>query len=297
MSVARAEVRRGANPPGGARGWLPAAAFLGPPTIWIGALFLLPMATVVLLSFWRVVDYTLIPDFTLANFQKLFRPLYLGVFWRTIKIALLVTAISLAVGYPVAYYLARKTSRFRLTLVVLVILPLWTSYLVRTYAWMLILGTNGAINQALAALGLTDAPVTWLLYSDFAVTLALVHIYMPFLILPLYAVLEKLDPRLFEAAKDLGGGRWRTFLHVTLPLSLPGVATGCLFVFIPAMGAFVTPELLGGPRSVLIGSMVAQQFGAIFDYPMGSAMSLAIMAVIFAVAACLLRAGRPAGAA
>ena len=295
MAVAGGEVRGPDRL--GARGLLPALAFLGPPSLWIGVLFILPMATIVLLSFWRVVDYDIVAEFTLANYQKLFRPLYLSVFWRTIRIAAVVTVISLLIGYPVAYYLARKTHRFRMVLVVLVILPLWTSYLVRTYAWMLILGTKGAINQALQAIGLIDAPISWLLYSDFAVTLALVHIYVPFLILPLYAVLEKLDPRLMEAAKDLGGGRWRTFLHVTLPLSLPGVATGCLFVFIPAMGSFVTPELLGGPRSILIGSMVAQQFGAAFDYPMGSAMALAIMAVILAVAACLLRAGRPAGAA
>jgi spermidine/putrescine transport system permease protein len=276
---------------------LAAVAFLGPPTLWIGALFILPMATMVLLSFWRVVDYNIVADWTLANYERLIRPLYLGIFWRTIKIALLVTFISLIIGYPVAYFLARKTKRFQLILLVLVILPLWTSYLVRTYAWMLILGTNGAINQALQALGLTDAPVAWLLYSDFAVTLALVHIYVPFLILPLYAVLEKLDPRLLEAAKDLGGGRWRTFLHVTLPLSLPGVATGCLFVFIPSMGAFVTPELLGGARSIMIGSVVAQQFGIAYDYPLGSAMSLAILAIILVAATLFLRAGRPAGTA
>lgn len=280
-----------------ARNFIAGSAFLGPPTIWIGALFFLPMIAIVLLSFWRVVDYDIVADFTLTNYEKLFRPLYLSVFWRTIKISLLVTVISLFIGYPVAYYLARKTQRFRLTLVVLVILPLWTSYLVRTYAWMLILGTNGAINQALQAIGLISEPITWLLYSDFAVTLALVHIYMPFLILPLYSVLEKLDPRLLEASKDLGGGRWRTFLYVTLPLSLPGVATGCLFVFIPSMGSFVTPELLGGTRSILIGSMVAQQFGAAYDYPLGSAMSLAIMAIILVVAVVLLRTGRPAGTA
>ena len=279
------------------RGTLAATVFLGPPALWIGALFILPMATMVLLSFWRVVDYNIVAEWTLANYERLARPLYLGIFWRTIKIAALVTIISLVIGYPVAYFLARKTRRFRLTLLVLVILPLWTSYLVRTYAWMLILGTNGAINQALQGLGLVDAPVSWLLYSDFAVTLALVHIHVPFLILPLYAVLEKLDPRLLEAAKDLGGGRWRTFLHVTLPLSLPGVATGCLFVFIPSMGAFVTPELLGGARSIMIGSVVAQQFGVAFDYPLGSAMSLAILAIILVVATGLLRAGRPAGTA
>jgi spermidine/putrescine transport system permease protein len=279
------------------RGLAAATAFLAPPGLWIGLFFVLPMATIVLLSFWRVVDYDIVTDFTLANYQKLFRPLYLDVFWRTIKVSLLVTVISLLVGYPVAYYLARKTRRFRVTLLVLVILPLWTSYLVRTYAWMLILGTKGAVNQGLQAVGLTSEPISWLLYSDFAVTLALVHIYVPYLILPLYSVLEKLDPSLFEAAKDLGGGRWRTFLHVTLPLSLPGVATGCLFVFIPAMGSFVTPELLGGTRSILIGSIVAQQFGVAFEYPLGSAMALAIMGIILLAAVALLRVGRPAGVA
>jgi spermidine/putrescine transport system permease protein len=279
------------------RGLTAAAAFLAPPGVWIGLFFVLPMATIVLMSFWQVVDYDIVANFTLANYEKLFRPLYLDVFWRTIKVSLLVTAISLLVGYPVAYFLARKTRRFRVTLLVLVIMPLWTSYLVRTYAWMLILGTKGAVNQALQAVGLTSEPIAWLLYSDFAVTLALVHIYMPYLILPLYSVLEKLDPSLFEAAKDLGGGRWRTFLHITLPLSLPGVATGCLFVFIPAMGSFVTPELLGGTRSILIGSIVAQQFGVAFEYPLGSAMALAIMGIILLAAVALLRAGRPAGVA
>ncbi len=279
------------------RGLATASGFLLPPSLWVGLFFVLPMATIVLLSFWRVVDYDIVADFTLANYERLFRPLYLDVFWRTIKVSLLVTAISLVIGYPVAYYLARKTKRFRITLLVLVILPLWTSYLVRTYAWMLILGTKGAVNQALQSVGLIDEPISWLLYSDFAVTLALVHIYMPYFILPLYSVLEKLDPSLFEAAKDLGGGRWRTFLHVTLPLSLPGVATGCLFVFIPAMGSFVTPELLGGTRSILIGSIVAQQFGVAFEYPLGSAMALAIMGIILLVAVALLRLGRPSGAA
>ena len=279
------------------RGFAAATAFLAPPGLWIAVFFVLPMATIVLLSFWRVVDYDIVADFTLANYQKLFRPLYLDVFWRTIKVSLLVTVISLLIGYPVAYYLARKTRRFRVTLLVLVILPLWTSYLVRTYAWMLILGTKGAVNQGLQAVGLTSEPISWLLYSDFAVTLALVHIYVPYLILPLYSVLEKLDPSLFEAAKDLGGGRWRTFWHITLPLSLPGVATGCLFVFIPSMGSFVTPELLGGTRSILIGSIVAQQFGVAFEYPLGSAMALAIMGIILLAAVALLRAGRPAGVA
>jgi spermidine/putrescine transport system permease protein len=292
-----------------ARRSIAATGFLAPPSLWLAAFFLLPMVTVVLYSFWRIADYNLVADFTFSNYEKLARPLYVTVFWRTLKISIYVTVLSLLIGYPVAYYLARKVRRFRLTLLMLVILPLWTSYLVRTYAWMLLLGTNGVVNHALQGLGLTDAPVTWLLYSDFAVTialvhiympylilpLALVHIYMPYLILPLYAVLEKLDPNLLEASRDLDGGRLRTFLHVTLPLSLPGVATGCLFVFIPSMGSFVTPELLGGTRSILIGSIIAQQFGVAFEYPFGSAMSLVVMAMILVVSVVVLRTARPAG--
>ena len=274
---------------------LSAVSFLAPPNAWLVLFFVLPMATMVMYSFWQVVDYQIVADFTFRNYQRLTGNLYVTVFWRTIRISIIVTVLSLLIGYPVAYYLARKVRRFQLTMLMLIILPLWTSYLVRTYAWMLLLGTNGVINKALLAVGITDQPVSWLLYSDFAVTVALVHIYMPYLILPIYAVLEKLDGSLFEAAKDLGGGRVRTFLHVTLPLSLPGVATGCIFVFIPAMGSFVTPELLGGTRSILIGSIIAQQFGVAYEYPFGSAMALVVMVIILAFATLALRFGRPKG--
>jgi len=274
---------------------LDGTAFLTPPGVWLLLFFVLPMLSMVLFSVWRTVDYKLVASFTLENYERLAGSLYVNVFWRTLRISLYVTLLSLFIGYPVAYFLARKVRRFRLTLLMLLVLPLWTSYLVRTYAWMLILGTNGVINQSLRGLGLIEQPISWLLYSDFAVTIALVHIYMPYLVLPLYAVLEKVDGSLLEAARDLGGGRWRTFWHVTLPLSLPGIATGCLFVFIPSMGAFVTPELLGGTRSILIGSIIAQQFGVSFQYPFGSAMSLVLMAVILAFAVVALRYGRPAG--
>lgn len=272
-------------------------AFLGGAKAWLLLFFVVPMATMALYSVWRVADYQIVADFTLRNYERIGGALYVKVFWSTLRVSLLVTLLSLLIGYPVAYFLARKVRRFRFTLLMLVILPLWTSYLVRTYAWMLILGTQGVINQALMAIGLTDEPLSWLLYSDFAVTLALVHIYMPFLILPLYAVLEKIDPAVLEAAWDLGGGRVQTFLRVILPLSMPGVVTGCLFVFIPSMGAFVTPELLGGTRSIMIGSVIAQQFGVAFEYPFGSALALALMGVILAVATLLLRYGKPRGLA
>lgn len=274
-----------------------ALAFLAPPTVWLVLFFVLPMIVMLLFSFWQTVNFKIVPTFTLANYANLLKPLYASTFARTVRISLIVTALSAVLGYPVAYFLARKVHRFRTVLLMLVILPLWTSYLVRTFAWMLLLGTNGVINYVLRGFGLIDQPLSWLLYSDFAVTIALVHIYMPFMILPLYAVLEKLDPRLLEAAGDLGAGPGRTFLHVTLPLSLSGLVTGCLFVFIPSMGAFVTPELLGGTRSILIGSIIAQQFGVAFEYPFGSAMALGLMAVILTVATVTLRYGRLRGLA
>jgi spermidine/putrescine transport system permease protein len=275
---------------------LTALTFLAAPNLWLVFFFVCPMIAMVLYSFWQVADYQIVADFTLRNYQKIGGPLYTRVFFATIKLSVYVTALSLLIGYPVAYFLARKVRRYKMTLLLLVILPLWTSYLVRTYAWMLILGTQGVINQALMGVGLTREPITWLLYSDFAVTIALVHIYMPYLILPLYVVLEKIDPSLLEAAWDLGGGKFRTFVSVILPLSLPGIASGCLFVFIPAMGAFVTPELLGGTRSIMTGSIIAQQFGVAYEYPFGSALALALMGVIFATAAVTLRYGKPRGA-
>ena len=274
-----------------------ALPFLGAPMLWLGAFFVVPMLAVVLYSFWRVADYRIVADFTVESYRRLADGLYTGVFVRTLRISLTVTALSLLIGYPVAYFLARKVRRLKLTLLLLVILPLWTSYLVRSYAWMLILGREGVANQALLGAGLIDAPLAWLLYSDFAVTIALVHIYLPYLILPLYAVLEKIDASVLEAAWDLGGGRIRTFLSVILPLSLPGVATGCLFVFIPSMGAFITPELLGGTRSIMIGSIVAQQFGVAYEYPFGSAIALTLMGLILLFSVAILRAGRLPGAA
>ena len=248
-----------------------------------------------LYSFWQVVDYQIVADLTLGNYQRISGDLYVGVLSRTVRISVLVTVLSLLIGYPVAYFLAKKVRYWKLTLLLLVVMPLWTSYLIRTYAWMLILGTEGVVNRLLLAAGLTSEPLTWLLYSDFAVTIALIHIYLPYLILPLYAVLERIDGSLLEAAWDLGSGRVRTFISIILPLSLPGVATGCLFVFIPSMGAFITPELLGGTQSIMIGSIIAQQFGVAYDYPFGSALALVLMGFILAASVSMLRGGRLQG--
>lgn len=231
------------------------------------------------------------PDFTLVNYRRLLGSLYVDVTLRTLRVAAVTTVLSLLIGYPVSYFLARSVRRFRTALLMLVILPLWTSYLVRTFAWMMILGRNGIVNQTLVGAGMIDEPLEWLLYSDVAVIIALVHIYMPYMVLPIYAVLEKLDGRLLEAARDLGAGPVRVFCTVILPLSLPRIATGAIFVFVPSMGAFVTPELLGGTKGMMLGNIIAQQFGGTFEYPFGSALTMVMIAIVAAMAALGLRFG------
>lgn len=268
---------------------------LGLPVVWVAAFFVLPITFVILYSFWPTVNYQIVHEFTLHNYARIRGNVYLKVIFSTLKTSLIVTFVAVLLGYPVAYHLARKVKNFRSMLVILVILPLWTSYLVRTFAWMLILGRDGIVNHFLQGIGLLDKPITWLLYSNFAVTLALINIYVPFLILPTYSVLERMDWNLLEAARDLGASRWRAFREITLPLSLPGITTGGLFVFISSMGAYVTPELLGGPSSQMIGDIIAQQFGATYEYGFGSALALVLMLTILVVAAIGLYFGRPKG--
>lgn len=272
-----------------------AISLLTPATGWFGLFFMLPLAAMLVVSFWLVANYQLVPHFGFHNYTKLAQPLYLSIVLRTFAIAAAVTILSALIGFPVAYYLARRAKRARVLILTLIVLPLWTSYLVRSFAWMLVLGTSGVLNGFLQAIGITDQPIRWFLYSEFAVILALVHIYLPFFILPVFAVLEKLDHRLLEASSDLGAGPWTTFWTVTLPLSRPGISTGCLLVFIPAAGAYVTPELLGGPSVIMIGSVIAQQFGLVFEYPFGSALALALMAGILVVALGMLRLGQISG--
>jgi spermidine/putrescine transport system permease protein len=255
--------------------------------------FLAPLFVLFIYSFWVVENYRIVVDPGLRNYTKIISgEIYYSVAIRTIRIALVVTVLSLLIGYPVAYYLARKVRRFRFTLLMLIIMPLWISFLVRTFAWALVLGRNGVINQALQVIGLTDGPLEWLLYSEFAVTIALIHIYMPFMVLPIYAVLERFDGTLLEAARDMGASKLRAFLTVTLPLSMPGVIAGTIFVFVPAIGAYVTPELLGGTDGMMFGNLIAQQFGATFEYPFGSALTVVMIAFVATIISIGLRYGR-----
>jgi putrescine transport system permease protein len=219
---------------------------------------------------------------TLGNYQFLLGDsLYLRAYLTAIKFAGVSTLISLLLGYPMAYAIARASARWRGILLFLVILPFWTSFLIRVYAWIGLLKGNGLINNLLLALGLVHEPLP-LLNNAFAVCLGLVYSYLPFMALPLYAALERLDPALLEAAADLGCRPWQAFLRVTLPLSLPGIAAGSLLVFIPAVGEFVIPDLLGGPDTLMIGKVLWDEFFTNRDWPVASAVAVAMLLLLIA---------------
>ena len=214
-------------------------------------------------------------------------PLYLAAYLGAIRYAAMATAITLLLGYPLAYAIARAPARWRGLLLMLVILPFWTSFLIRVYAWIGLLKDNGLINDALLWLGVIGTPLR-LLDNDFSVTLGLVYAYLPFMVLPLYAQLDKLDPALIEAASDLGARPARAFWQVTLPLSMPGVAAGVLLVFIPSVGEFVIPELLGGPNTLMIGKVLWDEFFVNRDWPTAAALAIAML-VLLAVPMGLMR--------
>ncbi len=206
-------------------------------------------------------------------------PLYVLAYLNSVKIALVSTAICLLIGYPMAYAIARAPRAARVPLLMMIVLPFWTSFLLRVYAWIGILKTEGLANNLLIWLGLIDQPLP-LLHSEFAVHLGIVYSYLPFMVLPLYATLEKMDLSLLEAAADLGCRPFRAFLTVTLPLSWPGVLAGSLLVFIPAVGEFVIPDLLGGPDSLMIGKVLWADFFNNRDWPVASAVAVALLVLL-----------------
>jgi putrescine transport system permease protein len=219
-------------------------------------------------------------DLSGESYRRLFTDdLYAVAYLNAIKFAAVSTVFCLLLGYPLAYGIVRAPRRFRSLLLLLVILPFWTSFLIRVYAWIGLLKENGLINNVLLTLGLIHQPLI-LLNNAFAVYVGIVYSYLPFMVLPLYAQLEKLDPALLEAAADLGCRPWRAFLRVTLPLSMPGIAAGALLVFIPAVGEFVIPSLLGGPDTLMIGKVLWDEFFANHDWPMASAVAVAMLVLL-----------------
>jgi putrescine transport system permease protein len=217
---------------------------------------------------------------TFSNFAFLFQDGYYGIIYlASLKMAAIGTLLCLLLGYPMAYFIARQPPRRRQILLLAVILPFWISFLLRVYAWIGLLGNRGLINQLLLKTGIIDAPLT-LLYNDFAVYLGIVYSYLPFMILPLYANLERLDADLLDVAADLGARRWQVFFDVTLPLSRAGIIGGCLLVFIPAVGEFTIPALLGGADTLMIGRVLWDEFFSSRDWPVASAVSIVLLLLL-----------------
>jgi len=267
--------------------------FYGLLPIWLvlGAFFLAPLGLMLAVSFAQRGTYGGIEPVGdlrsylgsgefLANYARSFETIYLKIGWRSLWMAVLTTVLCLIVSFPAAYYLAiLAPRRWKGLLLGLVVVPFWTSFLIRTYAWMFILRTEGLLNLILMGSGLLHRPLE-LLYTQTAVMIGLVYGELPFMILPLYASLEKLDRSLLEAASDLGAGRFQSFRRVTVPLSLPGIAAGVVLVFIPSLGQFVVSDLLGGARGMLLGNLIQNQFAVARNQPFGAAIAFELMAVV-----------------
>jgi len=280
---------RGTESPGRALSWW----LLGPGLLWIGLLFFVPLCLVVVISFANRGTYGgIVWSFSLTNYLDLLHPLYARILGQSILLAAGTTLLCLVMGFPLAYYIARATPKYQGIWLLLVMIPFWTNFLVRTYAWMFILRTEGLLNTLLLKLGLIATPVE-LLYSNTAVVIGLVYGYLPFMVLPLFAALERVDRTLVEAAWDLYATRWSVFRRVILPLARPGVMAGCLLVFIPSLGAFLTPDLLGGARSMMIGNLIQHEFLVARDWPLGAAISCVLMLLVVGMMAWSLRAMTP----
>jgi len=267
------------------------AGLVIPLVVCLIVLLVAPLVIIVVVSLASRGPYgRTIYTFSFSNYVKALDPLYLTAYWRTIWIAVGTTALCLLVSYPVSYFIALKArEKWRRVLLVLVVIPFWTSFLIRTYAWMLLLRSEGLVNASLMSMGLAGAPLK-LLYNDLAVLVGQVYGELPFMVLPIYVALERLDVRLLEAAEDLGASRFWAFVKVTLPLSRPGLIAGIVLVFIPSLGAFITPDLLGGAKSVMIGNLIQNQFTQL-NQPFGSALSIFLTLAVLVLLLIAIKSG------
>jgi spermidine/putrescine transport system permease protein len=255
---------------------------LAPGLLALVALFYLPQALMFVVSLGSRSQYgTVVYGLGSANYARAIDPLYLWILWRSLLLALATTVLCLMAGYPVAWWLGRVVpAKYRSALLTLIVLPFWTSFLVRMYAWIVLLRSEGVVNNALGALGLPGLP---LLYNDFAVLVGQVYGELPFMIIPLYVSIEKLDTVLLEAAADCGAGPLRTFKSVIIPQTLPGIVAGCVLVFIPSLGAYLAPDLLGGGKTAYMGNLIQSQFAVARDMPFGAALSFVLSVVVLAL--------------
>ncbi|MEW6082998.1 MAG: ABC transporter permease [Chloroflexota bacterium] len=268
---------------------------IGPGALWMLILFNLPILIVLFISLverGRAGGVKLPPVYTLENYTQFFNAcatefsgpgcdplLYIGIFGNSVRIGLIVTLWCILLGYPLSYFIAKQKPLWRDALMILVIIPFWTNFLVRTYALKQVLATEGLFNSFLMSLGLINQPLD-LLFNEFAVVVGLIYGYLPFAILPMYASIEKFDHTLMEAAADLGAPPWRSFLRVMLPMTMPGVVAALVLVFVPVVGAFITPDIMGGGKVEMIGTLINRQFGVARNWPFGSAMSLILMVLV-----------------
>lgn len=258
-------------------------ALISPTLLYLCIFMIIPMILVTVISILKRgtygnIEYTL----SIRNYTRLVDPLYLRILLYSIWVAGLTTVLTILIGYPLAYYIARANPRQRSLLLFLILVPFWTNFIIRIYAWIMILRTEGILNNLLISLGIIDTPLN-ILYTPLAVQIGMVYEFLPFMVLPLYTSLEKIENALLEAAADLGARPWRAFLRVTLPLSVPGIVAGSILVFIPALGMFVVPDLMGGAKTMLIGNLIRNQFLTARDWPFGSAASMLLLLITLAV--------------
>jgi len=261
--------------------WLRGYLLLSPTLLVMICLMCVPLFMLVAYSFWTQNYLDIDKTFTLANYEAYFqKPIYAALMFKSIRMSLYCTFATLVLAYPMAYFIAFKVKKNKLVWLILITVPFWTSYLLRVFAWKVILGFNGVINSGLISLGIINEPLEFLLYNPTAVVLTLAHAWAAFAILPIYVSLEKIDRSLLEAATDLGDTPSERFWRITWPLSLPGVIAAGLLVFIPTVGDYVTPKLVGGTTGIMIGNIVQSQFGKANNWPMGAALSVISMLLI-----------------
>ncbi|MBE9477128.1 MAG: ABC transporter permease [Proteobacteria bacterium] len=257
---------------------LRAYSLLSPTLIIMAIGILVPFGILIVMSFWTQVGFGFDMTPTVANYEMATeRPIYGALLKRSLWMSGMATVTTVLLCYPMAYFVAFHVHRNKMLWIVLMTLPFWTSYLLRVFAWKVVLGYDGVINSALMNIGLIEKPLEFLLYSQAAVIITLAHAWAAFAILPMYVSLEKIDRSLLEAATDLGDGPVMRFLRITLPLSLPGVMSATLLIFIPTTGDYITPALLGGPDGVMIGNLIQKQFGAVNNWPMGATLAIILM--------------------
>jgi spermidine/putrescine transport system permease protein len=267
-------------------------ATLLPPLLWMSLLYFVPLALLISYSIWRLDSFEIVKQASWVNFQTIFtNTAYRTVILRTIATALVVTVIDSIIALPVGYFIAKYSGRYRGLLTILVILPLWSSYLVRVFAWKIILGYNGVLNTALMAIGILQEPSSVFLYNQFSTLLTFAHVWLPFMILPVITAFERLPNSLLEASADLNAPPLTTFRRVILPLVTPGVLAGSINVFALTMGDFITPSLVGSPNGILLGNVIASQFGVAYNWPLGAAFALVVMLIVFSGLAIVIHWG------